>query len=324
MGSYVELVQAAYAFHRDDEAWVDALVNELEALFGASSVAYVVQPEKLGRERVGAIAARGLWAPTIEQHVAQISAFSPEFMRLSYAGGPFVDLASERAALDSSQTAQGIIDGWKTNAPSMWDGVDIIGVYGGSLAGGCMFCMLVPRGPLASRTRWAMRRVAVHVAAAYRLRQANGRDPDALLDERGRVLEGALGSDVSPESLVGAAETLRRSEDMARSDPESAIAVWQGLFAGRWSLLASVDRGGRRHLVLRRNEIEEARGDRPIARRVASVVALAARGHSNKLIAYELGLPISTVASDLRAALSRLGLSRMELVRIGGNCGGET
>jgi DNA-binding NarL/FixJ family response regulator len=77
--------------------------------------------------------------------------------------------------------------------------------------------------------------------------------------------------------------------------------------------------------LLRRNELPETEGDDPVARRISSVAALAARGHSNKLIAYELGVPPSTVASDLRTVLTRLGLSRRtELVRVLAHTGGDS
>lgn len=40
-------------------------------------------------------------------------------------------------------------------------------------------------------------------------------------------------------------------------------------------------------------------------------------GHANKLIAYELGLPESTVSETLRSAAKKLGTrSRLDLVRM--------
>jgi DNA-binding NarL/FixJ family response regulator len=48
-------------------------------------------------------------------------------------------------------------------------------------------------------------------------------------------------------------------------------------------------------------------------------VAFAALGHTNKLIAYELGLAVPTVAGHLRRAMDKLGLdSRSELIRVAG------
>ena len=49
------------------------------------------------------------------------------------------------------------------------------------------------------------------------------------------------------------------------------------------------------------------------------VLSLFARGHSPGLVAYELGLPSSTVTDRLHGALRKLGLrSRAELLRIYG------
>ena len=50
--------------------------------------------------------------------------------------------------------------------------------------------------------------------------------------------------------------------------------------------------------------------------REAQVVSYVALGHSHKLIAYTLGLSISTVASHVKRACKKLGVSsRVELVR---------
>jgi len=50
--------------------------------------------------------------------------------------------------------------------------------------------------------------------------------------------------------------------------------------------------------------------------RERQVVGFASLGHSNKLIAYELGLKPSTIATHLSAAAKKLGLrSRLELIQ---------
>jgi DNA-binding NarL/FixJ family response regulator len=54
-----------------------------------------------------------------------------------------------------------------------------------------------------------------------------------------------------------------------------------------------------------------------LSARERQVLAFAALGHANKLIAYELGLPESTVSSALRSIARKLGArSRLELVRM--------
>jgi DNA-binding CsgD family transcriptional regulator len=44
--------------------------------------------------------------------------------------------------------------------------------------------------------------------------------------------------------------------------------------------------------------------------RERQIAGWASLGHSNKLIAYELGLPLSTIATHLRRAVRKLGLRK--------------
>jgi DNA-binding CsgD family transcriptional regulator len=101
---------------------------------------------------------------------------------------------------------------------------------------------------------------------------------------------------------------------MRRKDPDEAVALWRALVAGRWSLVEHFDHDGRRYLLARRNE--------PVAAKLAGlslvereVLALAALGHTNKLIAYQLGLTPSAVAMRLSRVAKKLGVStRVQLV----------
>jgi len=85
--------------------------------------------------------------------------------------------------------------------------------------------------------------------------------------------------------------------------------------ARRWSLVDRFDSDGRRFLVARRNE-PDVRDPRALSPRERQVAAFAALGHSNKLIAYTLGLSASTIATHLAAAMRKLAVrSRVELAR---------
>ena len=98
---------------------------------------------------------------------------------------------------------------------------------------------------------------------------------------------------------------------------------WKVLVEHRWSLLDHFDRDGRRFVLACRNA-PAALGGELLTPRERQVVLLAARGHSNKLIGYELGIATSVVGvlprpsgqSPLgvksRAALPRGMLSREE------------
>jgi DNA-binding NarL/FixJ family response regulator len=92
-----------------------------------------------------------------------------------------------------------------------------------------------------------------------------------------------------------------------------ALSVWEALVAGRWSLVDHFDHGGRRYLVARRDDRQRRR--LRLAPREWQVVAYAATGHANKVIAYELALSTSTVATCLGRAARKMGAkSRVELI----------
>ena len=86
--------------------------------------------------------------------------------------------------------------------------------------------------------------------------------------------------------------------------------------AGRWSLVDRFERDGRRFIVARSNE-HALPDPRALTPRERAVVHLAALGKPNKLVAYELGLADSTVASHVANAMRKLGVStRVELVEL--------
>ncbi len=86
---------------------------------------------------------------------------------------------------------------------------------------------------------------------------------------------------------------------------------------GEWTLIDHVDHDGKRFIVVHPHEgpgvVVQVN---TLSRRERQVVACAAMGHPNKLIAYDLGVSTGTVATYLRRAASKLGVtSRASLVR---------
>lgn len=100
-------------------------------------------------------------------------------------------------------------------------------------------------------------------------------------------------------------------------DAGEAATVWDGLMSGHWSLVGRFDRDGKRHLLLRRNRAAE-RAPVTLTPHEASVVDYAVLGHSNKRMAYELGISQPNVSECLRRACAKLGVGTraglMELV----------
>jgi DNA-binding CsgD family transcriptional regulator len=180
---------------------------------------------------------------------------------------------------------------------------------------------------VAPRTRAAFGRVAAHIVAAARLRRAIRHDPtaspisasEAVFDARGALLhaEGDATSSGARQALVTAvAHVMSSRGSLRKENSERALEIWRALVSGRWSIVEHCDTDGKRLILARRNQ---ASVPQPAALNANErLVALyTSWGHSNKLIAYELGLSASTVSSLLRSALRKLGLSsRSELLRV--------
>ena len=89
---------------------------------------------------------------------------------------------------------------------------------------------------------------------------------------------------------------------------------WRDLQRGAWSLVQHFDRDGRRYLVAVRTE-RGARKAPPLSARERDVCARVAKGHSNKVIAYDLGISLSTVAGYIATSSKKLGVgSRVALI----------
>ncbi|HVU01522.1 MAG TPA: helix-turn-helix transcriptional regulator [Polyangiaceae bacterium] len=110
------------------------------------------------------------------------------------------------------------------------------------------------------------------------------------------------------------ARTLVRSATEA--PPRGSVERLHGEFlAGDWAVVDSFDECGCRCVMFRRAERAASGSRGALTRRQREIATFAARGHSNKQIAYEMGISESTVSEHVRRAVSKLGLrSRVELV----------
>jgi DNA-binding NarL/FixJ family response regulator len=183
--------------------------------------------------------------------------------------------------------------------------------------------------PEHDRTSWE--RISAHLGAAFRMRNSGvaRKAPDVVIDAGGRLqhAERDLASHADLAQLRQAIAAVDRARRI-RMSPEAVLGAWRALYGGRWSIVASVERDGRRLLVARPNaplchdehastETRSGRppaNPRPLSAQERRVLAALAEGHSNKLIGYELGLAISTVSTLLARAARKLGCkSRIEL-----------
>jgi DNA-binding CsgD family transcriptional regulator len=160
-------------------------------------------------------------------------------------------------------------------------------------------------------------RIATHISAGARLRRvlpslasddmAHG--ADAVLSPSGSIAHAEVGAQSrdARESLRLAAKAIDRARSKARSNEDEALELWQGLVAGRWSLIDRFDSDGRRFLIARKND-PDVSDPRALTLRERQVLAYAAMGHPLKLIAYSLGVSTSSVSTCRKAAMRKLGL----------------
>jgi DNA-binding CsgD family transcriptional regulator len=165
-----------------------------------------------------------------------------------------------------------------------------------------------------------LQRLAAHVGAGMRLRaQMASAAIEAVLRTDGRLEHATPEAQpfAAREALRAAARAIDRARSRARRrDGAAALDLWKALVAGRWSLVDSFESDGRRYLLARRNP-PNAPARPPLTDREAQIAGYAALGHGNKLIAYELGLAVSTIAAHLASAQRKLGVdSRVALVRV--------
>lgn len=169
-------------------------------------------------------------------------------------------------------------------------------------------------------TRAAWARAAAHLAAAFRLRRGLGTtspmvSAEAILTPAGRIehVEEGASSRRARSSLRRATKILEATTQRKASAPD-AMHAWTALVEGKWSMIDCFDSDGKRFIVARRND-PRIPSQLALSEQEGQIIAYARLGHGMKLIAYELGLPLSTVAVLLERGMKKLGLrSRQELV----------
>jgi DNA-binding CsgD family transcriptional regulator len=172
-----------------------------------------------------------------------------------------------------------------------------------------------------SRERWQM--LAAHVCAGHRLRRAiaasgsnqNGKtclphNAEAVVDPRGFEVTDAVGI-AKKNGVAGKLRNAVLQSDRARgrlrsADPHQALEIWKALVQGRWSMVDWFDSDGRRFVLAVPNPPDTA-DPRGLTQREMQVVTYAIFGHSNKFIAYQLGISTARVSLLLGSSMQKLG-----------------
>ncbi len=310
-------IEAAYDDSGDDDAWLERIARIIAPAFGAGTApttAFVFDMGALPGEHLLAFASVGPSPITREQMKMLQAQATPEELRRSYQCDMFTRLSrvvgDDRASYGvrrSGMVPTGTLDplGLRANVTP---------------ERGVVVTTLVPWGfRLRHRTLWV--RLAAHVGAGMRLReQRRARGPDgaaAVLTPSGKLEHGTTETQSARTDLAHAAKAIDKARGkMRRVDPDEASGLWRAMVRGEWSLVDWFDHDGKRFLLAHDNRI--AKEPTPqLSLREHQVVACAAMGHSNKLIAYDLGIAAGTVAVLLARAAAKLGVStRADLIRV--------
>jgi len=324
-GNGLSVLRAAYDLTTDEGEWIRAvtlaIAPVLDRGLGVCGHYFDFSPEGSGIA-VDAPVLVGCMPGLFETYVAAARASTPDELADYFAGPPCKSLseAAKRFDFQASRGTQLVAEATGIRDQLLvlaWDGPQC----------GCAFEAPVGRTlRFPARAAATLSRVARHVAAGRRLRRtlrttADGTalDAEAVVNDRGQLLhaEGEAREPKTSNLLACAAKRL--FTDRARleqSAPDEALRLWNALVDGRWSLVDTVDSDGKRLLLVRENRMQlpEPTALTPDER---YVVALFARGHSLRLVCYELGLAPATVSERLQRALKKLGIkSRMELRRL--------
>jgi DNA-binding CsgD family transcriptional regulator len=195
---------------------------------------------------------------------------------------------------------------------------EVLAVLGGNPSGtGALLVTWVPpkvRIPPAEMATWT--RIAAHLAAGHRLVRARAAPTEAVLDPCGRLQHLEPGLDAGDRAALSEATRVidHARGTLRRTDAARAVALWQGLVAGRWTLVDQFDHDGRRFVLAKKNAPDVLCWE-ALSERENQVLAYAAHGRSPKMVAYLLGISPTAVSAHLANAAEKVGArSRIELV----------
>jgi DNA-binding CsgD family transcriptional regulator len=310
----ISLIQSAYRLDLPTESWLIEVAATASRALGSDAGAMAFQYDASSGARIdtGAPALHKLSPDAARDIFSQdaVSAEHAQGMARVFASLRFASLRKVIEELGFGSFGE-ILDRHGID--------DIVGVNGlDPTRRGCMLALVDRRRDYSRRTAQLWHRLAAHVSAGNRLRTTFATlaspesDPtshaEAVLAPSGRV-EHATGAAEPRTAREALREALVRI-DAARSERDDAnrsAELWQGLVAGRWSLVEHFERDGRRYYLAHKNDPELA-PDRALTQRECQVVGYAELGHSNKLIGYALGLSTSSVSTLLTRARRKLGV----------------
>lgn len=317
----IALIEVGYQPHGTQGAWLQALVDVVApamdpACFGG--IAYFMGAQGPEHIRSKSLVGGGLTRKeSVQMLMRGIAAATPEEMqKVALASRKpgihsLVEVAGAVPALRWPRCPKPVGDSLALTVPASHDQVAIL-----STVSPIQRALTAPE-----RLIWG--RVCLHLGAGARLlgraRNADADDVEGVITPHGKLTHatGAAKRPALGELLGAAAKHIERARSKrGRSDPMAALELWQGLLAGRWSMVEHVDSDGKRLLLARRND-PEVGGPHVLSHRQRQAVFYASLGLTSKEIGYALGLAPNTVSAHLASGLRKLKIgTRAELVGI--------
>lgn len=320
----LDLLEAAYRMDGTDSEWIDHLVDTAYDVFsgertGAVGFVMLGEVDECGRTicrkmQDVSTRGRGMRYP-IEAYLGCHQKLSADLQQRLFFQGSAADTLSSRSGYGSRLCADRYwikYSGWDTAVTK--DALELLG-HESSLSSVVLAVPLREPSTLTAAERRLGERIAAHVGSAFRLRRHNPVSLDnakAVMSPRGHV---EYLCDPSDGSTAREAFARRGHARRAAIPTEEALAVWQGLHDGRWSLVDYVDTDGKAFVVAVENA-PKADVACVLTDRQRAALSLAALGYGNKQIAYALGVSQAAVAMSLSRARRATGHgTRAELVR---------
>jgi DNA-binding CsgD family transcriptional regulator len=317
----IGIFEALYDAEQEREAWLRRILARAANGFGKGLGVGGVLYQLVGESglRLDAIDAFG--APEGWVDVGREMHCEPLMLRDIAHAYRTLTCGSGRAFLRPTESGHRVFDSWQRFGVGdvlVLNGINPLGL------GYAMHVFLPERVRFAAAQLEALRRLACHMAIARRLQQRVAELKDvtqtgveAILSARGRLehAEPVAQSTEARRSLSVAVVRREWARGRARREhPDEAVRAWHGLVACRWTLIDHFEKGGKRYILARENA-PACSGPTALSARERQIVALAALGRSNKLIAYELGLAHATVRVLMARAGAKLQAhSRPELI----------
>jgi len=331
----IAVVEAAYQLDVSEEQWLQDCCDRLHDLFGNRQglAGYHIDFEPSGLA-IGTVVESANASGVARALEEQLASLLRRARRAS--AGPLV---RARAALFEKILWQGIREPStllfaserKTIGPRWMhylgrkavDQLTLVSTHVDGLGATAFLGVIEEPRRLRPAERTMYQQVHAHIQAGLRLRRTLGPRTaveapagGAVLDSRGAVVHAEGNAKQRVDSLREGAARMgsARSQQMGRG-PE-ALAAWQGLVDGTWSLVERFDTDGRRFVLAHANP-HRVRDPRGLTNMETRVAALAIRGYADKLIAYHLGIASGTVSGHLASAMRKLGVQRRtDLVRL--------